>query len=59
VPGVSRTPASTTLFYWKRQSTSRAGVITEPFRCLGFARYEGHEVERPMAGWLSAMALAV
>ncbi|MCT0213607.1 MULTISPECIES: hypothetical protein [Synechococcales] len=27
----------------------RAGGVTEPFRCLGFAIYESHEGERPMA----------
>ncbi len=32
----------------------RQGTVTEPFVCLGFARYESHEGERPMAvrwGW--------
>ncbi|KEF40724.1 MAG: hypothetical protein ER33_15400 [Cyanobium sp. CACIAM 14] len=49
---------------------SKQGTVTEPFRCLGFARYEGHEGERPMAirwrlereipaAWLAVMALAV
>jgi hypothetical protein len=44
--------------------------VTEPFRCLGFARYESHQGERPMAirwrlerpipaGWMQGMALAV
>ena len=48
----------------------KQGGVTEPFRCLGFASYESHEWERPMAirwrleraipaGWLPAMALAV
>jgi superfamily II DNA or RNA helicase len=48
----------------------RQGTVTEPFRCLGFASYESHEGERPMAirwrlereipaGWLQGMALAV
>jgi len=27
----------------------RPGAPTEPFLCLGFARNEGHEGERPMA----------
>jgi len=27
----------------------RQGTVTEPFVCLGFARYESHEGERPMA----------
>jgi hypothetical protein len=36
----------------------RPGAPTEPFVCLGFARYESHEGERPMA-WLPVMALAV
>ena len=53
-----------------RREGGRPGGITEPFRCLGFAVYEGHEGERPMAirwrleqpipaAWLPAMALAV
>ena len=48
----------------------KQGGVTEPFRCLGFAVYESHEGERPMAirwrleraipaGWLPVMALAV
>jgi hypothetical protein len=48
----------------------RQGTVTEPFRCLGFARYESHEGERPMAirwrllraipaGWMQGMGLAV
>ena len=32
-----------------RREGGRSGGVTEPFRCLGFARYEGHEGERPMA----------
>jgi Domain of unknown function (DUF3427). len=27
----------------------KQGTVTEPFVCLGFARYESHEGERPMA----------
>ena len=48
----------------------RQGTVTEPFVCLGFARYESHEGERSMAtrwrlereipaAWLQVMALAV
>ena len=48
----------------------RQGTVTEPFVCLGLARYESHEGERPMAvrwrlereipaAWLPVMALAV
>jgi hypothetical protein len=37
------------LFHWESQSTT-----TEPFVCLGFASYETHEGERPMA-WLPAV----
>jgi hypothetical protein len=48
----------------------RQGGVTEPFRCLGFASYESHEGERPMAirwrlerpipaAWMPAMALAI
>ncbi len=48
----------------------RQGTVTEPFVCLGFARYESHEGERPMAirwrlereipaGWMQGMGLAV
>jgi hypothetical protein len=48
----------------------RQGTVTEPFVCLGFARYESHEGERPMAirwrlereipaAWLPVMGLAV
>ena len=32
-----------------RKEGGRSGGITEPFRCLGFAVYESHEGERPMA----------
>jgi hypothetical protein len=32
-----------------RREAGRAGGVTEPFRCLGFASYESHEGERPMA----------
>jgi hypothetical protein len=53
-----------------RREGGRAGGVTEPFRCLGFARYESHEGERPMAirwrleraipaGWMQGMGLAV
>ena len=53
-----------------RREGGRSTGHTEPFRCLGFARYESHEGERPMAirwrleraipaGWLQGMALAV
>jgi hypothetical protein len=53
-----------------RKESGRAGGITEPFRCLGFATYVSHEGERPMAirwrlqrpipaAWLPGMALAV
>ncbi len=48
----------------------RQGTVTEPFACLEFATYEGHEGERPMAiglrldreipaMWMPVMALAV
>lgn len=48
----------------------KLGTVTEPFVCLGFARYESHEGERPMAirwrlereisaAWLPVMALVV
>ena len=48
----------------------KQGTVTEPFRCLGFANYESHEGERPMAicwrlerpipaAWLPVMALVV
>ncbi len=33
----------------QRKQDGRPGDPTEPFVCLGFARYEGHEDERPMA----------
>jgi hypothetical protein len=53
------------LFHWESQCTT-----TEPVVCLGFARYESHECERPMAirwrlereipaMWMPVMALAV
>lgn len=31
----------------QRREGGRGGGVTEPFRCLGFAHYEGHEGERP------------
>jgi hypothetical protein len=37
------------LFHWESQSTNTAASPTEPFVCLGFATYESHEGERPMA----------
>jgi hypothetical protein len=48
----------------------RQGGVTEPFRCLGFARYVSHEGVPPMAilwrlereipaAWLQGMGLAV
>ena len=48
----------------------KQGSITEPFACLGFAVYESHEGERPMAirwrlereipaAWLPVMGVAV
>jgi hypothetical protein len=48
----------------------RHGTVTEPFVCLGFARYESHQGERPMAirwrlerenpaMWMPVMGLAV
>jgi hypothetical protein len=54
----------------QRKRDGRPGAPTEPFVCLGFASYEGHEGERPMAirwrlereipaAWLPVMALAV
>jgi len=54
----------------QRRVDGRAGGVTEPFVCLGFATYESHEGERPMAirwrlereipaGWLPVMGLAV
>ena len=33
----------------QRRQGGRGGGVTEPFRCLGFATYESHEGERPMA----------
>ena len=62
------------LLHWESQSTTTAASptsgVTEPFRCLGVARYESHQGERPMAirwrleraipaGWMQAMGLAV
>lgn len=52
-----------------RRQDGRPSGNTEPFRCLGFATYEGHEGERPMAirwrlerqipaAWLPVMGLA-
>ena len=32
------------LFVWVQR---RQGTVTEPFVCLGFARYVSHEAERP------------
>ena len=54
----------------QRKQDGRSGGSTEPFVCLGFATYESHEGERPMAirwrlerpipaGWMQGMALAV
>ena len=54
----------------QRKQDGRPGGPTEPFVCLGFATYESHEGERPMAirwrlerkipaAWLTVMALAV
>ena len=40
----------------QRRVDGRPGGVTEPFRCLGFATYEGHEGERPMAGDFSGVA---
>jgi hypothetical protein len=34
------------LFHWESQSSTTAASPTEPFVCLGFARYESHEGER-------------
>jgi hypothetical protein len=53
-----------------RKQDGRPGAPTEPFVCMGFASYESHEGERPMAirwrlereipaAWLPVMALAV
>jgi hypothetical protein len=33
----------------QRRVDGRPGGVTEPFRCQGFATYESHEGERPMA----------
>ena len=54
----------------QRKQDGRPGAPTEPFVCLGFASYESHEGERPLAirwrlereipaAWLPVMALAV
>ncbi|MDI9406484.1 MAG: DUF3427 domain-containing protein [Chitinophagaceae bacterium] len=54
----------------QRKQDGRPGAPTEPFVCLGFATYESHEGERPMAirwrlerqipaAWLPVMGLAV
>ena len=54
----------------QRKQDGRPGSPTEPFVCLGFATYESHEGERPLAirwrlereipaAWLPVMALAV
>ncbi len=54
----------------QRKQDGRPGGPTEPFVCLGFATYQSHEGERPMAirwrlereipaPWLPVMALAV
>ena len=54
----------------QRKQDGRPGAPTEPFVCLGFATYESHEGERPMAirwrlerlipaAWLPVMALAI
>jgi hypothetical protein len=40
----------------QRRVDGRPGGVTEPFRCLGFATYAGHEGERPMAGDFSGVA---
>jgi hypothetical protein len=40
----------------QRRVDGRPGGVTEPFRCLGFATYESHEGERPMAGDFSGVA---
>ena len=48
----------------------KQATVTEPFVCLGFARYVSHEAERPMAirwrlereipvAWMPVMALPV
>ncbi len=41
----------------QRKQDGRPGGPTEPFVCLGFATYESHEGERPMA-WLPGCCLA-
>jgi len=40
-----------------RKLDGRAGAPTEPFVCLGFASYESHEGERPMAWGISLWRL--
>ncbi len=53
----------------QRQQDGRPSALTEPLVCLGFARYDSHEGERPMAirsrlereipaAWLPVMGLA-
>ncbi|MFM9101050.1 MAG: hypothetical protein ACKOPS_06795 [Cyanobium sp.] len=53
----------------QRRQGGRGGGVAEPFRCLGFATYESHEGERPMAirwqlereipaGWLHGCCVA-
>jgi hypothetical protein len=39
-----------------RKQDGRPGAPTEPFVCLGFARYESHEGERPIAWGISVAA---
>ena len=55
-------PSQTDLLFVRerRREGGRAGGVAEPFRCLGFVRYESHEGERPIpAGWMQGMGLAV
>ena len=40
----------------QRKQDGRPGGPTEPFLCLGFATYESHEGERPMARGNSGVA---
>jgi hypothetical protein len=44
------------LFVREHRREGRAGGVTEPFRCLGFARYVSHEGERILFAhqWRSA-----
>jgi hypothetical protein len=42
-----QTRGSRVLLFVREQR--KQGTVTEPFRCLGFAGYESHEGERPMA----------